>query len=311
MDIRPTFDTTQAVFSQVNMSEENEKYLAILFFLKTYNGAFDNLPGVEEDEKELTGVLKKYKKVIVNSSKNILDDLKEIIEGFQQKKFERVHFNFSGHGKDAARSLASNIGSNPFNEEDLLTAQTPIGDCVLGTGVKTHASSIHDIKVELSKMDADKITMTLDCCRTVVRGHEPEVSFAVDYSKKPITSEQQKKIFIVHATMETQPAHDKGRSFTQILSSVCKANGGAVDILKMVEKVNVEMEAAGMKQRCMSLKEEGTGPWERYMWPHQLDKTHAEAHLPVMGGPGPVNINYGKQGMNCTNANNSTFTINN
>ena len=115
MDIRPTFDTTQAVFSQVNMSEENEKvnillrsyqcdsqslcidkYLAILFFLKTYNGAFDNLPGVEEDEKELTGVLKKYKKVIVNSSKNILDDLKEIIEGFQQKEFERVHFNFSG-----------------------------------------------------------------------------------------------------------------------------------------------------------------------------------------------------------------------
>ena len=75
-------------------------------------------------------------------------------------------------------------------------------------------------------------------------------------------------------------------------------------------KVNVEMRAEGMKQRCISLKEEGTGPWENYMWPHQLDKTHAEAHLPVMGGPGPVNINYGKQGMNCTNANNSTFTIN-
>lgn len=51
-----------------------------------------------------------------------------------------------------------------------------------------------------------------------------------------ITPEQHKKMFILHGTMETQPAEDnKGRSFTQILSSVCKANGGAVDILKIDE----------------------------------------------------------------------------
>ena len=46
-------------------------------------------------------------------------------------------------------------------------------------------------------------------------------------------------MFILHGTMETLSADDsKGRSFTQILSSVCKENGGAVDILE-IEKFAV------------------------------------------------------------------------
>ena len=67
-----------------------------MFFLKNYNGGLRNLPGVGEDEKELTEVLKKYQKIVINSSKNILDDLKEILEDCKQKKFERIHFHFSG-----------------------------------------------------------------------------------------------------------------------------------------------------------------------------------------------------------------------
>ena len=53
--------------------------------------------------------------------------------------------------------------------------------------------------------------------------------------KEMITPEQHKKMFILHGTMETQPAEDNKASFTQILSSVCKENGGAVDILKIEE----------------------------------------------------------------------------
>ena len=46
-------------------------------------------------------------------------------------------------------------------------------------------------------------------------------------------------MFILHGTMETLPAEDnKGRSFTQILSSVCEENGGAVDILDIAEYVS-------------------------------------------------------------------------
>ena len=71
-------------------------YLAILFFLKNYNGSLYNLPGVEKDEKELKEVLKNYQQKVINSSRNVLDDLKEISEDCKQKKFERIHFHFSG-----------------------------------------------------------------------------------------------------------------------------------------------------------------------------------------------------------------------
>ena len=52
--------------------------------------------------------------------------------------------------------------------------------------------------------------------------------------KKIIKPEHHERMFIIHSTMETLKATDgKGRTFTQILSSVCKENGGAVDILEI------------------------------------------------------------------------------
>ena len=39
-------------------------------------------------------------------------------------------------------------------------------------------------------------------------------------------------MFIIHGTMDTLIATDiAGRTFSQILSSVCEENGGALDIL--------------------------------------------------------------------------------
>ena len=76
------------------------QYLAILFFLNNYNGHLPNLPGVVHDEKELTEVLKHYQKKVINSSKNVLEDLKEILHPFKQKEYERIHFHFSGRYND-------------------------------------------------------------------------------------------------------------------------------------------------------------------------------------------------------------------
>ena len=53
-------------------------------------------------------------------------------------------------------------------------------------------------------------------------------------AKEKITAEQHEKMFILYGTLETLTAEDnKGRTFTQILSSVCKENGGAVNILEI------------------------------------------------------------------------------
>ena len=52
--------------------------------------------------------------------------------------------------------------------------------------------------------------------------------------KEKIKREYQEKMFILHGTMETLSSEDsKGRTFTQILSKVCKENGGAIDILEI------------------------------------------------------------------------------
>ena len=54
-------------------------------------------------------------------------------------------------------------------EEKDLEAEEPEGECVLGTGFDCKRSSIHQIKLELLKLKAKKIMMTLDCCRTPTR----------------------------------------------------------------------------------------------------------------------------------------------
>ena len=48
------------------------------------------------DEKELTEVLKNYQKKIIKNSEDVLKDLRKILEDLKQKKFERIHFHFSG-----------------------------------------------------------------------------------------------------------------------------------------------------------------------------------------------------------------------
>ena len=81
----------------------------------------------------------------------------------------------SGHGTDNIKILTEE-NKNPSGEDDLpLATQESAGECVLGIG--EIATSIHSIKVELNKMNAEKITMTLDCCRNVSRDAEAFVVY--------------------------------------------------------------------------------------------------------------------------------------
>ena len=81
----------------------------------------------------------------------------------------------SGHGTDNVKILTEE-NKNPSGEDDLpLATRDSAGECVLGIG--EIPSSIHSIKVELNKMNAEKITMTLDCCRNVSREAESFVVY--------------------------------------------------------------------------------------------------------------------------------------
>jgi len=288
------------------MEEENEKFLAILVFNKDYK-RLPKLPGVEDDEKELTKSLKKYKKELINNSENVLNSLKDSVEYFneEKKKFERVHFHFSGHGQDVASVWAE----ENKDTSDLLVAQGATGECVLGIGHKSTPSSIHDIKVELNKLDAEKITITLDCCRNDGRSGGAVVDLK---AKEKITAKHQEKMFIFYGTLETLTAEDnKGRTFSQILSSVCEEYGGAVNILEIEKKVNEKMSEKKMEQKITATRVVGNGNWEDYMWPHQIDK-NAEPLADNASKAGTVthnNYNYGRQGLVMSGGRSDNLTI--
>ena len=52
-------------------------------------------------------MLKRYKKLVYNSSENVLEDLKKIVEKYKHEEFERVHFHFSGK----YRKIIGSIGA--------------------------------------------------------------------------------------------------------------------------------------------------------------------------------------------------------
>ena len=83
------------------------QYLAILFFQKDYKSSLDNLDGVEDDEKELTKVLKNYRKRVVRNSEDVLKGLRKIRQDFKENEFERVHFHFSGRIYQTRKKLSS------------------------------------------------------------------------------------------------------------------------------------------------------------------------------------------------------------
>ena len=127
-------------------------------------------------------MLSQYKQYVVTESKSVLEDIKDCVKHYEQKEFERVHFHFSGkkiyglfgcqvsdsgHGKDSIR-VETKEGENS-RYELVEQALEPVGECVLANGRKGRADSIHNIKLELLRLNTEKITMTLDCCRTVTR----------------------------------------------------------------------------------------------------------------------------------------------
>ena len=112
-------------------------------------------------------MLCKYKKHIYTESKSVLEDLQLIIADYELENFERVHFHFSGHGKDGIR-VETEEGENSRGETVEL-AKEASGECVIGNKLGGRADSIHDLKLELLKLKTNKITMTLDCCRTPTR----------------------------------------------------------------------------------------------------------------------------------------------
>ena len=76
---------------------------------------------------------------------------------------------FKGHGTDNGK-IEVNNGK----------AETPAGECLVEAGYSNKLLSIHDLKVCLLEFNADRITLTLDCCRNFSRGNQiVELKYAI------------------------------------------------------------------------------------------------------------------------------------
>ena len=64
--------------------------------------------------------------------------------------------------------METKTDTNEYGEQ-VEQALEPAGECVLGNGRRGKADSIHDLKLELLKLNTKKITMTFDCCRNGTR----------------------------------------------------------------------------------------------------------------------------------------------
>ena len=54
------------------------------------------MPGVENDRIEVTELLSEYQQIPIKNADNVLQELQCVIKEQKEKKFERVHFHFSG-----------------------------------------------------------------------------------------------------------------------------------------------------------------------------------------------------------------------
>ena len=77
-------------------------------------------------------------------------------------RYPKIQFYSQGHGIDNAKIDEVKDGK----------AQTPTGECLVEYGIKLKLFSIHDLRTLLLRFNADRITLTLDCCRSDFRGNQ-------------------------------------------------------------------------------------------------------------------------------------------
>ena len=99
------------------------------------------------------------------------------------EEIDRLRFHFSGHGVHNARIQLEPDEEKEMRERgqsDTSTNKTPVGECWVGTTEELY--SVHDLKRKLLECVSNKITITLDCCRTQHRG--PETRLALKLKEK-------------------------------------------------------------------------------------------------------------------------------
>ena len=240
--------------------------VAIIITNYDYKSGHPKLPGAENDGDMMSKMLQNYNKqsnktvIMTATNVNVKRELRKFKKKIRGKKgkdrrqIQNLHFHFSGHGE--------------FRETDksAVHAQHLIGS----DGVML---SDFDLKNMLLGWKAEKITITLDCCRGPAT---PTRSCATQTTLGDISSvANQEKIFVLYATLEMHTSSDEN-SLTKELFKVTEEGGKPIPICDLAEEINNSWKARMIEGRmvhpniCKDDMVKVQGNWKDFTWPTEI-----------------------------------------
>ena len=247
--------------------KKNNKAILIFNHYKNQNAKTGNwgyLSGVNEDQKIMNQILKDDCEIV--SRVDVIDIIQLLLQlkvKWQVETIDHLHFHFSGHGifNQTISAHTPNVDARNTIESD-----TPIGECLVGNNGNDGLVSILDVQKMLSEFQAQKITMILDCCRSLDRPKGPTLQIKLAPLPK-VDNENWRKIFTIYASCLTQPAYDA--RFCKELNQVLKATDtGRIPVNKIARLVNESWDRKGCnKQYCIDSKVEVGSNWDDIYFP--------------------------------------------
>ena len=169
----------------------------------------------------------------------------EILREWQHEKINRLHFHFSGHG------IFNQTVQISDSTKDEVDSSTPFGECLLGNDGDENLCSIRRIQNLLTLFNANTITLTLDCCRTLDRPQKTRQR--VKLAELPrISNENWLKIATIYSSCKTLPAYDTN-SFSKELSKVINRKR-RIPINQIAKLVNESWLKQGLKLQFCNIE---------------------------------------------------------
>jgi len=260
-------DDVDGMLDEVDAGFQKKVNIAICIF-NTYDNqlakddGWGTLPGAMQDVATIRGMLENdYNIAEMTDQDDIEHCVVQMLRQWQDVKIGRLHFHFSGHG------IFNQTVQINDSQRDEVDSGTPFGECILGNNGDQGLCSILRIQNLLTQFNADIITLTLDCCRSLDR---PQTRQRVKLAKLPVISNDDwLRIATVYSSCKTRPAFDQ-TSFSNELSRVISSTkGGRIPINKIAKLVNESWRKDGFNHQYCNIEriEGGKLDWDKLYWP--------------------------------------------
>ena len=220
------------------------------------------LPGANQDRFTIRKMLEHHYDIAEMTDQDDIEHcVIKIMRQWQHEKINRLHFHFSGHG------MFNQTVQTNASLQDVVESRTPVGECLVGNNGEQGLCAVLKIQYLLTQFNANIITLTLDCCRSLDR---PQTRQKVQSAKLPkISNEGWLRIATVYSSCKTRPAYDQSSFSTELSRVIRVAKGGRIPINKIAKLVNESWRKDGLNHQYCNIDriEGGKLDWDELYWP--------------------------------------------